>query len=69
MYICPYYFSRTPANASAVYCSRDTGGNHVTSILHCHWLVTSYGLYVIILSIKFIKNANECIMYNLSKEN
>ena len=34
----PYYFTRNLANGSAVYWSRDTDGNHVTSILHCHWL-------------------------------
>ena len=28
-----YYVTRTPANESAVYWSRDTDGNHVTSIL------------------------------------
>ena len=31
----PYYVTRTSANGSAVYWSRDTGGNHVTSILDC----------------------------------
>jgi len=35
---CPYYVKRTPANESAVYLSRDTDGNHVTIILHFHWL-------------------------------
>ena len=32
----PYYVTRTSANGSEVYWSRDTDGNHVTSILHYH---------------------------------
>ena len=34
----PYYVTRTSTNDSAVSLSRDTDGNHVTSILHYHWL-------------------------------
>ena len=34
----PYYITRTSANDSAVSLSHDTDGNHVTSILHYHWL-------------------------------
>ena len=30
----------TSANNSAVSLSRGTDGNHVTSILHCHWLMS-----------------------------
>ena len=33
----PYYITQTSANGSAVLLSRDTDGNHVTSILHCHF--------------------------------
>ena len=28
----------TSANGSAELLSRDTDGNHVTRLLHCHWL-------------------------------
>jgi len=73
LFISPYYATRTPANESAVYWSRDTDRNHMTSILQCHWLKfwwrnTEYGLYVVILSIIFIKNAKIKINnYNRSK--
>ena len=33
----PYYVTITSANDRAVSLSRGTDGNHVTSILHCHW--------------------------------
>jgi len=33
---CPYYVTRTSANGSAVYWSRDFHLYHVTTILHCY---------------------------------
>ena len=52
----PYYVTRTSTNDSPVSLSCDTDGNHVASILHCHWLKlrwrnTDYTDTVIILSI------------------
>ena len=35
---CPYYVTRTSANGSAVYLSRDFRLYHVKAILYCHWL-------------------------------
>ena len=38
---CPYYFTRTSANGSAVYQSRNFRLYHMTTILNCHWLTRS----------------------------